>query len=59
MTPRPCTVLNTAQQVGGALGLAVMSTLSTSAATDRLPGAAAALYRGLATPPWWRGPVTR
>ncbi|RNG38835.1 MFS transporter [Streptomyces botrytidirepellens] len=42
-------LLNTAQQVGGALGLAVMSTLSTSAATDRLPGAAAALYRGLAT----------
>ncbi|KPI08000.1 drug resistance transporter, EmrB/QacA subfamily [Actinobacteria bacterium OK074] len=42
-------LLNTAQQIGGALGLAVLSTISTSAADDRLPGAAAALYRGLAT----------
>jgi EmrB/QacA subfamily drug resistance transporter len=42
-------LLNTAQQVGGALGLAVMSTISTSAADGRLPDAASALYRGLAT----------
>ncbi|MEU0784493.1 MFS transporter [Streptomyces sp. NPDC006173] len=42
-------LLNTAQQIGGALGLAVLSTVSTSAADDRLPGAAGALYRGLAT----------
>ncbi|MGW2050464.1 MFS transporter [Streptomyces sp. NPDC001858] len=42
-------LLNTAQQIGGALGLAVLSTISTTAADDRLPQAAAALYRGLAT----------
>ncbi|WP_406476439.1 MFS transporter [Streptomyces sp. NBC_01615] len=42
-------LLNTAQQIGGALGLAVLSTLSTSAADDRLPEAAGSLYRGLAT----------
>ncbi|MGW3665975.1 MFS transporter [Streptomyces sp. NPDC005141] len=42
-------LLNTAQQIGGALGLAVLSTVSASAADDRLPGAAGALYRGLAT----------
>ncbi|KPI22551.1 MFS transporter [Streptomyces sp. NPDC054950] len=42
-------LLNTAQQIGGALGLAVLSTVSTNAADDRLPGAASALYRGLAT----------
>ncbi|GAB2593996.1 MFS transporter [Streptomyces capparidis] len=42
-------LLNTAQQVGGALGLAVMSTISTSAADGKLPDAASALYRGLAT----------
>ncbi|WP_330305423.1 MULTISPECIES: MFS transporter [unclassified Streptomyces] len=42
-------LLNTAQQIGGALGLAVLSTLSTSAADDQLPEAAGSLYRGLAT----------
>ncbi|MGW1784817.1 MFS transporter [Streptomyces sp. NPDC002143] len=41
-------LLNTAQQIGGALGLAVLSTISTSAADDKLPQAASALYRGLA-----------
>ncbi|WP_406011578.1 hypothetical protein OG440_35730 [Streptomyces sp. NBC_00637] len=41
-------LLNTAQQIGGALGLAVLSTVSTNAAADRLPEAASALYRGLA-----------
>ncbi|MEV2254498.1 DHA2 family efflux MFS transporter permease subunit [Streptomyces sp. NPDC050147] len=41
-------LLNTAQQIGGALGLAVLSTISTSAANDKLPEAASALYRGLA-----------
>lgn len=42
-------LLNTAQQIGGALGLAILSTISTSAANDKLPDAASALYRGLAT----------
>ncbi|MFF7927901.1 DHA2 family efflux MFS transporter permease subunit [Streptomyces mirabilis] len=42
-------LLNTAQQIGGALGLAVLSTISTSAADDKLPQAAGSLYRGLAT----------
>ncbi|MDX3243216.1 MFS transporter [Streptomyces sp. ME18-1-4] len=42
-------LLNTAQQIGGALGLAVLSTISTSAADDKLPEAASGLYRGLAT----------
>ena len=42
-------LLNTAQQIGGDLGLAVLSTISTSAADDKLPRAAGALYRGLAT----------
>ncbi|MBO3679088.1 MFS transporter [Streptomyces sp. NEAU-YJ-81] len=42
-------LLNTAQQIGGALGLAVLSTISTSAADDKLPEAAAGLYRGLST----------
>ncbi|MGW3106374.1 MFS transporter [Streptomyces sp. NPDC001100] len=42
-------LLNTAQQIGGALGLAVLSTISTSAADDKLPEAASRLYRGLAT----------
>ncbi|MFC3578109.1 MFS transporter [Streptomyces yaanensis] len=41
-------LLNTAHQIGGALGLAVLSTASTSAANDRLPEAAASFYRGLA-----------
>lgn len=42
-------LLNTAQQIGGALGLAILSTISTSAANDRLPDAARSLYRGLGT----------
>ncbi len=42
-------LLNTAQQIGGALGLAILSTISTSAADDKLPQAAGSLYRGLAT----------
>ncbi|WP_431045934.1 DHA2 family efflux MFS transporter permease subunit [Streptomyces sp. P1-3] len=42
-------LLNTAQQIGGALGLAVLSTISTSASDAKLPKAASALYRGLAT----------
>ncbi|MCX4405426.1 MULTISPECIES: MFS transporter [unclassified Streptomyces] len=42
-------LLNTAQQIGGALGLAVLSTISTSAADDKLPEAAGSLYQGLAT----------
>ncbi|MFM9492317.1 hypothetical protein ACKI1Q_01555 [Streptomyces galilaeus] len=40
-------LLNTAQQVGGALDLAALSTISTSAADDRLPDAAANLYRAM------------
>ncbi|MFF2847798.1 MFS transporter [Streptomyces sp. NPDC058001] len=42
-------LLNTAQQIGGAIGLAVLSTIATSAADDRVPEAARALYQGLAT----------
>ncbi|MFE6481636.1 MFS transporter [Streptomyces sp. NPDC057757] len=42
-------LLNTAQQIGGALGLAILSTVSTSAANGELPEAASSLYRGLAT----------
>ncbi|MER7789667.1 MFS transporter [Streptomyces sp. NPDC097640] len=41
-------LLNSSQQVGGALGLAVLSTVSTAAANDRLPNAAGTLYRALA-----------
>ncbi|MFJ8924283.1 MFS transporter [Streptomyces sp. NPDC102415] len=41
-------LLNTAQQVGGALGLAVLTTISTSAADDRLPEAANTFYRAIA-----------
>ena len=41
-------LLNTAQQVGGALGLAVLSTLSTRAADHRLPDAAGQFARGAA-----------
>jgi nucleoside-diphosphate-sugar epimerase len=37
-----------AQQIGAALGLAVFTTISLSAATVRLPGAAAVLHEGLA-----------
>src|SRR5436305_11473295 len=43
-------LLNTAQQVGGALGLAILSTIATSASNHRLPDAATTLYRGLAPP---------
>ncbi|MFJ9245146.1 MFS transporter [Streptomyces sp. NPDC101776] len=42
-------LLNTAQQIGGALGLAVLSTISTSAANDKLPDAASSFFRGRAT----------
>ncbi|MFE2944156.1 MFS transporter [Streptomyces sp. NPDC059255] len=42
-------LLNTAQQFGGVLGLANLSPLSTNAADDRLPNAAATFYQGLAT----------
>ena len=42
-------LLNTAQQIGGALGLAVLTTISTTAADDRLPGADRALFKGIST----------
>ncbi|CAI7975341.1 Puromycin resistance protein pur8 [Frankia sp. Hr75.2] len=42
-------LLNTAQQIGGALGLAVLSTIATSTADNKLSEAAGALYQGLAT----------
>jgi len=42
-------LLNTAQQVGGAIGLAVLSTISTTSADDALPDADGAYYQGLAT----------
>jgi hypothetical protein len=52
-------MVNTSQQVGGAVGLALLSTLSASAATDyvrahpRLPGvAAAAVVHGYSTGFW-------
>jgi hypothetical protein len=41
-------LVNMAQQVGAALGLAVLTTVSISAANGRLPGAATALQEGLA-----------
>jgi EmrB/QacA subfamily drug resistance transporter len=41
-------LLNTAQQVGAALGLAVLTTVSTSAAATTLPDASQALYRAVA-----------
>ena len=41
-------LLNTAQQIGAALGLAVLATISTAAANERLPGAAWILQEGLA-----------
>jgi hypothetical protein len=41
-------LLNTAQQIGAALGVAALSTVSTSAADGRMPGAARALLEGLA-----------
>ncbi|MER5987942.1 MFS transporter [Streptomyces sp. NPDC001787] len=42
-------LLNTAQQIGGALGLAILSTVSTTTADDRLANADGAFYQGLAT----------
>lgn len=42
-------LLNTAQQIGGALGLAVLSTIATSASNTEMPDAAASLFRGFAT----------
>ena len=42
-------ILNTAQQIGGAVGLAVLATVSTSAADDKLPHADVAFFRGLAS----------
>jgi EmrB/QacA subfamily drug resistance transporter len=39
-------LLNTAQQIGGALGLAILSAVATTASNRQLPDAAAALYRG-------------
>jgi len=41
-------LVNMAQQVGAALGLAIFTTISISAANGRLPGAAATLQEGLA-----------
>ncbi|MFC5151771.1 MFS transporter [Streptomyces amakusaensis] len=41
-------LLNTAQQVGGALGLAVLTTVSATAADDRLGDAAGTFYRAAA-----------
>lgn len=41
-------LLNTAQQVGAALGLAVLTTVSVSAAATRLPDASEALHRAIA-----------
>lgn len=41
-------LLNTSQQVGGALGLAVLTTIATTAANNQLPDATASLYRGFA-----------
>lgn len=42
-------LLNTAQQIGAALGIAVLSTVSTLVANRQLPQAADALQRGLAS----------
>ncbi|BBY55482.1 MFS transporter [Mycolicibacillus koreensis] len=42
-------LLNTAQQIGGALGLAALSTVAVSAANREVPDATASLYRGYAT----------
>jgi EmrB/QacA subfamily drug resistance transporter len=41
-------LVNMAQQIGAALGLAVLTTVSTAAADEQLPGAARALQQGLA-----------
>lgn len=42
-------LLNTSQQVGGALGLAVLTTIATAASDRRLPDADTAFFGGLAT----------
>lgn len=42
-------LLNAAQQIGGALGLAVLTTISTNAANTRLPHAAESFYNALTT----------
>lgn len=42
-------LLNTAQQVGGAIGLAVLATVSTTRADGELPNADGAYYQALAT----------
>jgi len=42
-------VLNTTQQIGGAVGLAILATVSTCAADNQLPRADAAFFQGLAT----------
>ena len=42
-------LLNTAQQIGGALGLAILATISTSAADNKLPQAANVYQHALAT----------
>jgi predicted MFS family arabinose efflux permease len=41
-------LVNTAQQIGAALGLAVLTTVSTAAADQELPGATRVLQQGLA-----------
>jgi EmrB/QacA subfamily drug resistance transporter len=41
-------LVNMAQQIGAALGLAVLTTVSTTAASERLPDAAQVLQRGVA-----------
>jgi EmrB/QacA subfamily drug resistance transporter len=41
-------LVNMAQQIGAALGLAVLTTVSTAAADEQLPGAAQVLQQGLA-----------
>ncbi|MFK0113362.1 MFS transporter [Streptomyces sp. NPDC091217] len=42
-------LLNTAQQIGGALGLAALSTIATTEANDRVPRAADTFYKALMT----------
>jgi EmrB/QacA subfamily drug resistance transporter len=42
-------LLNTAQQIGAALGVAVLSTVATTASEARLPGALRALQQGLSS----------
>lgn len=42
-------LLNSGELIGGALGLAVLATVATTASDNRLPHAVASFYRGLAT----------